>query len=279
MKIKNIPIKQRLELYNEALKLRDRGFGKARRISRKLNIDSWTTVHHWLKGSKPGRKASPRPPYRIPNLCPSPELSYLLGVYYGDGYASRVRRRRGGSVYLFGLEAKDKDFVEELNRSLLKLLGRKYPIKKRRENRYVVRVPNKTLYEFLKSSKGHQPIIENSPADFLRGFFDSEGTIHRCKVWLLGVYNTNFEILEYVADLLARHFSIDTHLKLSSKGGKRYPHSFESRKNCYLLVTYKRENLVKFYREIGFSIARKQRRLREAVIKRGLPLSSPQTYS
>jgi hypothetical protein len=53
---------------------------------------------------------------------------------------------------MIGLKAKDKEFVEEFDRCLAKVLGRREirPRYRRSSGRYVVEVESKTLYELLK---------------------------------------------------------------------------------------------------------------------------------
>ena len=45
----------------------------------------------------------------------TPEFSYLIGVRYGDGYLHYRPSPRNN--WVFRIEAKDKDFIEECNKS------------------------------------------------------------------------------------------------------------------------------------------------------------------
>lgn len=49
--------------------------------------------------------------YNHPDLSPSPELSYLIGVYVGDGSISK-----SGCDYTIALSAKDVEFVAKFTK-------------------------------------------------------------------------------------------------------------------------------------------------------------------
>ena len=271
-RVRDLPLEQRLELYNKAMELRQKNFGKAFKIGKKLGIN-YKVVDHWLRGCKPGRRGV-HPPWKIPDLTPSPELSYVLGVYYGDGWITTWKNDRW-----VGLSANDRDFVEEFSRCLSKVIGRRelYPIQHRGDS-YNTRVCNKTLHAFLnKSLEEHKYIIEEFPAPFLRGFFDSEGGVYRVggpEVQRFGEYyelkavSTNLLLLQYIRDLLSRRFSLSTHIGAPQKAK---PHFVDGRlaiatKDCYRLRTARHDNLQKFNEKIGFTIKRKQEKLARVVL-------------
>jgi intein-encoded DNA endonuclease-like protein len=124
-------------------------------------------------------------------LKPSEELAYVIGVKVGDGYTYRKRRvRKGYNDVMIGLEAKDREFVEEFARCLAKVLGRKQIRPRFRDDvgKYVVEVGSKTLYELLRKPvdldrlKKYIEHCERCVAAFIRGFADSEGSVN--KTWL-----------------------------------------------------------------------------------------------
>lgn len=257
----DLPLEQRMELYDQAMKIRrEKGWGDIN-IGRVLGINQHT-VDNWLF-----RDSKPDGLFKFPDLNPSAELSYVLGTYYGDGYAYRSKKERS---WFIKLEAMDKDFVEEFSRCLSKVLRKKngYPVHRLKKGGiYFTRVTNIKLYEFLKkkSLDVHKHWIEEFPAEFLRGFYDSEGGMYGNT---LGLSNTNLELLQYVRDLLERHFSIPSRIGIAHKKG--VTHFYRGRKitatkDCYYLRIKRRESQRKFHEKMGFSIARKQEKLKKAV--------------
>jgi intein-encoded DNA endonuclease-like protein len=135
-------------------------------------------------------------------LKPSEELAYVIGVKVGDGYTYRVRSvRKGYNDVMIGLEARDREFVEEFGRCLAIVLGRK-PIKSIYTNnvaKYYVGVGSKTLYELLKKPVGLDRLkkyierCERCVAAFIRGFADSERSVD--KNGNITIYNTDQRLL------------------------------------------------------------------------------------
>jgi hypothetical protein len=215
------------------------------------------TVDHWIYGER-----HPFGSFTIPDLTPSRELSYVLGAFLGDGCAFKTRSIKGTILYEVQLAVRDRDFANEFNKCISKILRKDggYSIFER-GGYYAVRVTNRILYEFLKKPwKMHKQIIEKFPAEFLRGFFDSEGCVHRR---MIAVSNTNLGLIKYIKSLLKRHFSITTAPKI-------YSESYVTQKGlrkCYRLEINRKESRLRFYRFIGFSIARKQETLRKMLEK------------
>jgi len=240
-------------------------------------------ISYWLRGIH-----NPYNGRYIPSveyLKPSEELAYVIGVKLGDGYTTKRRRIiKGYSYVVIGLKVKDREFAEEFGLCIAKVLERQ-PVKPKYSNslrRYVVRVSSKTLYELLKKPvdlnklKKYIEHRERCMATFLRGFVDSEG--HVSKRGYIYISNTDYGLLEYIKDLLKR-------LGIGSTGPwplrrqgktfydpktmKRYTH----KKECYFIYIKKDSN-INFYKNIGFTIERKQKRL-ENYIRRRQPNPSP----
>jgi intein-encoded DNA endonuclease-like protein len=159
----------------------------------------------------------------------------------------------------------------------VKVLGRR-PIKPRYRNntgKYVVESRSQTLYELLKRPvdlDGLEKYIEHCEkctAAFLRGFSDSEGCVNKSGYIIIS--NTDYELLEYVKDLLQR-------LGIESSGprptrsrqgtaSRFHNGSYKRRKDGYYIYIRAGSN-INFYKNIGFTIRRKQRRLGNYVKKR-----------
>lgn len=202
-----------------------------------------------------------------PNLNPSEELAYILGVRYGDGCL-----HEGIELY-----AKDKEFVDYFSACASRVLGRKnllsvYIHKDR--GMYRVHACSRLLQRWLESPlEMHKEIIERFSASFLRGFYDSEGCIccykgreSKPKIYI-DVCNTDLSVLVYIENLLARHFLICTGKKWIYKakpavvgGSMRY-----FRKDVYHIRIMAKKSVQRFCNKIGFSIKRKQEKLEKAI--------------
>ena len=86
------------------------------RISKSLISEWLRAVHNPYNGRRPS----------IELLKPSEDLAYVIGVVLGDGYVSKKRRViKGYNHVRIGLEARDREFVEEFARCLTKVLDRR----------------------------------------------------------------------------------------------------------------------------------------------------------
>jgi intein-encoded DNA endonuclease-like protein len=268
-KRKKIPPRElRIKMYNDVLKLRKRGLSISEireEIYRKYRV--WidmTTISRWLRGVH-----SPYNDRRVPSpvlLKPSKDLANVIGVVLGDGYTSE----RKNYSYVIGLRAKDKEFVEDFGRRLSNVLGRE-PIRLWKDNTrrtYIAEARSKTLYRLLKKPVDLKKIkkhVEHCPkcaAAFLRGLFDSEG--HVDKNGYIILYNTNYQLLVYAQRLLWKYFGIEATGPWPISGRQR-----KANKVCYYIYI-RAESLPKFYRYIGFTIRRKQKRLEDYLRRKGL---------
>jgi len=200
---------------------------------------------------------------RPPDLSPSPELVYLLGVRYGDMILCKyVNKRNPRNIrYLVGLHCKDREFVEEFERCLVKIIHKKkeYSIQKKKDGLFELVVSNKELHRFMtKSLEMHKTIIEAYPARFLMAFFDSEGTVYKCphRGWpMIEAANINLPLLRYVRNLLKRRFDINSRIY-------RKPRQRGHWSDSYRLDIFRKDSFLKFVTKVGFIIKRKQDRLK-----------------
>lgn len=208
-----------------------------------------------------------------PNLTPSPSLSYIIGVVFGDGSPNMVTRKTGRTNYNIDLFVEDRDFIDAFNDALYDILSRRYAVNPY-GNRYQVRGQSKTLYFLLKDRNldSLRQFIDPFPADFLRGFADSEGSPcvysnNGYKDRRLELSNTNHEIVAFIVMLLQR-LGIRTHSSERPPGKtsiKRDGSLITSRKTLHLIVIHDKASLKIFAEEVGFSIGRKQKKLMEAI--------------
>ena len=274
-KRKKIPPRElRIKIYNDVHKLRKRGLSCSEireEIYRKYGV--WietSTISRWLRGV-----CTPYNGRRIPSLellKPSEDLAYIIGARLGDGYTYE-----DGDYYVIRLRAKDKEFVEDFGRRLANVLRRE-PIRPRKDaGKYIAEAKSKTLYKLLRKPvdlKRIKKYVEHCPkctAAFLRGLFDSEGYVS--KNGYIYLYNTNYEVLVYAQRLL-RRFGIESTgpwpavQKGTTMHDPRTGKQYKTKKDCYYIYI-RAESLPKFYRHIGFTIPRKQKRLEDYLRRTG----------
>ncbi|MFH1391544.1 MAG: LAGLIDADG family homing endonuclease [Candidatus Diapherotrites archaeon] len=217
--------------------------------------------------------------YFVPEA--SSELSYVLGVMFGDGSLIVNTKRK---EYVLKLEAIDRDFVEKFSGCSSKLLKKEKSFavcyKKPRRGHsatYSVQVRSKKLFNFVKEIKkdfeNGKKFIEKFPAKFIQGLADSEGcpsisaaTNFNCDVMV--ACSTNFSLLEFVKYLL-KFFGIKSNLYLHKHKGES-DSKINGRvitRTIDLFVLYiSKDAMVKnFAKNINFSIKRKSEKLEDAV--------------
>lgn len=202
--------------------------------------------------------------YNHPDLSPSPELSYLIGVLVGDGNITK-----SGYDYQIRLSAKDKEFVESFAEKLA-IINHKsssYSIRKNKRGLYETQGRSKKLYYFIKGGN-FWSIAEAYPIEFITGFFDSEGTITKSSkwnTWHISFSNTDMELINFVQGLLNK-LRIEARVYVDKRKGQKVPRTKWAKKDYYknsdvfkLQVLAKDHH--KFARIVHPSINRKRDRL------------------
>lgn len=189
----------------------------------------------------------------------------------GDGYLCK----RGLSCR-FELSVIDYEFAAETGRSLAKLLAKGKPYQPwwdKNHNRWHVKCGSVLLYQFLREPwEKLRPYVEHCRdcvADFLRAFFDGEGSITERA---LTVNNTDKKLPLYIQQLLQRYFGIETTgPRRSRKKGQRFCCPYNGKiykpKKTWDRSRVRVDSLPRFHHYIGFTIRRKQLRLIKAIQK------------
>jgi len=184
----------------------------------------------------------------FPDLMPSLNLAYLLGVMKGDGCISRNIKSH---KHILLLTVKDKELAEEFNK-VVKGIGLHPNLWQTRRGYYRVEANSKIFYEWyrdlsLRSLQGLLP-TESEKAVFLRGYFDSDGGCYP----LHGIVatSTNSKLLKFIQNLL---------LSLQIWA------SFEKNHLGGTSLRVHSGSCVKFRELIGFVIRRKQMALEQYV--------------
>ncbi|CUX77283.1 Similar to intein-encoded homing endonucleases [Thermococcus chitonophagus] len=222
---------------------------------------SKATVIRWCKGeSDPLRKV------RRINL-ESPLLAYVVGVYFGDGSVSLDERYR----YRIRLKVIDREFAEAFAKAL-EGIGLRPSIywenDSSRVGRWVVEATSKELYMFLTGSREKLfEVARRWPVEFLRGFFDSEGSVSISKKnpqkASITADNYDKDVLEFCRELL-EGMAIHSTVYLARKKGTKVVirgQEYRYTSDLYRISIHRRRSVAMFAELVGFTIPRKQERL------------------
>jgi intein-encoded DNA endonuclease-like protein len=256
-------------LYLEVMKLRRESLTYSRiaddiELRYKVRLPK-ATISDWVT-----RRQSPMGRANSFDSRPRPELAYVIGVEAGDGSLNFNRYN-----YRIRLKANDKEFVEEFNRCLSRILStaRHKIWKARGTGEYQLDVSSFMLYHFLRRPLEElRPWIEHDlecVSAFLRGFFDSEGCAS--KEGVVTASNTNQDLLGYVRWLLLEKVGIETTgPRIKTKKGSvliRRGRSYLRKSDCFEIYVRAR-HLARFDCEVGFMIVRKNLRVKKALLMR-----------
>jgi len=138
----------------------------------------------------------PRNGYNIPDLTPSPSLFYVYGAFLGDGTLDN-------SKYAVKLGVSSKEFAESFKQHLQKLSLRVFSwVQFQRSARgkkiliYYVLTNSITLFTWLQS---HPDVPYDFFVDFLRGFYEAEGSRSRDQVMFR---NTDLQLLHWIHQMV-----------------------------------------------------------------------------
>lgn len=151
-------------------------------------------VHKWFRLYQiPRRKAGP---FILPSREPSPTLSYVLGVHFGDGYC------HGGRVRL---QINEEAFARSYYNALATLGFHPHIYIRKDRGAWVTTGYSRYFVNWLRelSLEAVSPIAHEYPWDFLRGFYEAEGSSRR-RPWIeITMCNSNQSLLRLVSQLLA----------------------------------------------------------------------------
>jgi len=249
------------EEYMKAMELHHRYKLGHIRISRILDINE-DTVKNWLY-----RGVVPPTAKLVAKPCT--ELAYVIGAVHGDASVSKSKHKYGYE-YRIELATIDKEFAIAFSRAASKFLNKKYhgPWWEERRKKWWVIYQSRAFFMWYKKTEekgleGFTSFIEHSRETvryYLRGLYDSDGSNKRNKQICL--YNSNNSLLEYVQYLLEKYFDIiATGPYLVHKAGSiMMINGVKTRYNndYYYISIGRKEHVLRFLREIGFSIVRKQ---------------------
>lgn len=241
--------------YNQIIRRVDEEHGAK---LRKSHVSEWLSGRHTPLGSVTAFE---------PNPCP--ELAYVIGVERGDASMSVGKKSYN---YMIKLRVIDKEFAEEFSRCLSLILRGSPPRVKWHEKTHSwhTQVSSLLLTSFLrKDLKDLIPTIshcEDCKAAFLRGFFDSEGSIRERS---LTASNEDLELMELVCKLLQSLGIQTTGPYLATKGGRTVmiKGKFYRQNDDLHYLRVRSRSLQTYQTKVGFAILRKSEALSVAVSK------------
>lgn len=203
---------------------------------------------------------------------PSPELSFFLGAWIGDGWADE---NDGGKRLL--LKVRSYDFAKEFADSAKKVLQKRSDYWVRRVNGnsdrwYLVKVTSVMLFAFV-----NQPLAKLSkfirafPASFLRGFYTAEGNpsitlssrSDRLDVCVC-ITNTDLALMETSRSMLIQLGFRPGRVRIDKDAGEPTNLSVAT-KPIYQFYLSGFKDVCEFAIRIGFADSAKQSKLNDAI--------------
>src|SRR5271157_2098874 len=173
----------------------------------------------------------------------SDELAYILGVMKGDGSAYAIQEQK-----IIQLEAKERAFVESFNNELAQLLHSRpmaieyLPL----HHTYRIRKTSKVFFDWYVSRTRSEieAIAMNYPLPFIRGFYESEGSVGRYgkngKCSFLRIMNTDPSLI-YLVSAIMNQLSFRHTVKKTNRPNHRTLH---------WIRMYERGNILSFLETI-----------------------------
>lgn len=187
------------------------------------------------------------------------DLAYIFGVMLGDGCLGDYR---------LSLDTIDKEFRDYFSQIVEKWSNKKPSLREFVNNKsyfYGCILYSNDAHNYLKNLIDNKEILLNKilssnnkevKSSYIKGFSDSEGSIakdHR----LIRIYNTDKGLLENIKQLLISLGFDDNKMHIRLSTDITYELGIKSHKNIEL-----------FYKKIGFTIIRKQKRLEYFINKK-----------
>lgn len=267
------PLRSKIKrLYNQGLSSRD--------VGKKLNI-SHTRVLQLLKKENIKTRSVIKPILNPDYKELSPERAYIFGVMCGDGCIFSGTEHKGKwdyQSYIVYLAARDKDFINEFSRCIKSVYGVIPSLYFRDRNKFnkkwssiwTARIKRKKVYEDLSSYKfgtktwrvPNEVLNSNDKkviGSFLRGFYDSEGSISiGPRSFTLMSHSTNYPGLYNIRNLLERLDIRTSNIMKDQRPNRRVV--------FYIMITGKK-NLEIFLNKVDFAIQRKHNKLKNYLEK------------
>ncbi len=266
---RRIPHDLRIKLYHLVRELHENGVSY-RKIQRVIENEygvkiSRSNISYWVRGLHSPLKE----PYNRPNLR-AKELSWIAGMLAGDGSIKVNRKGR-----FLTLKVKDRELAEVAARRLAVVMGRgrPYAVNRLGDGRYYVQVQSRELVDHLGVRENVLLHLERNPREFIQASFDCDGGVTgailssgRFSYGLFAI-NTDKGLLTSVSrELLKR--GVRGRLYLQHHAGKSVVTSkgiARASRDCFALRIKDVASILRYSKEVGFDVPRKQEKLRDLV--------------
>ncbi len=272
---RHIPLDKRLLLIERARELHRQGLGY-RRIQRILYEEYGVHIHrstlsYWLRNI--------HTPYgRIKQLDKTDmdSYAYIIGASIGDAYLRMKKDVEGYMKHLIIMRVRDREFIEEYNRRLMKIIpGLKPKIKQGRRGFYETTIYNKLLWLEIKKyqenpSKIYQD-LKNNKQHFLKGIYDAEGfisvSVGRFFSGSICLINTSYDLCSVVSRFLTELGMYNRIETIDRRGEPVVVDGWLGRVNkiVYIVIFSSYRNIIRFRDLIGFTIRRKMEKLNDFI--------------
>jgi len=196
-----------------------------------------------------------KPSLRQVDFSKEKEICYILGVLLGDGYVYK-----GKTNYFIHLKVTSKTFAESFCKALKEIGLTPHLFWYEKEQRYIAGCSSKIFYNFyknltLKDIRKLATKNKENMKEFIRGFYESEGTNvinKKWKVWIIAMCNSNLELLFLVKDVLSMLGFEFTLEKKEDEGTEHVIKGIKTKttKKHWQLISYRREQNKKFIETI-----------------------------
>ena len=176
------------------------------KIAKELGLSYSKLRSEMIKNNIP-RRNSIELSLNKPNLKPTKNLCYILGILCGDGYLYK-----NGSNYCIALETVELNFIKSFKKALEKIgliVGGPYSRKRSQKNKIIHKIETRSklffewyqntdiikIKKFVNKTKGE--------LDFIKGVYESEGSyfLTKEKKKILTLASTNKELMLYIREL------------------------------------------------------------------------------
>jgi intein-encoded DNA endonuclease-like protein len=261
-----IELKRKLHFTREELERLYSEMGM-KKIAEKYGVNVYA-IQYWIKKFNIPTKRKWR--FIKPNLDPSPELSYVIGAILGDGTIAKKLNSRKRNLVEFN--STDPIILDVFNISICKVLGKKnlYKIHWEKRGKYRslgrIAISSQAFWEFMRQPQEKLlEVASKYPVQFLRGFFDAEGSSYLAKgkqhYFKISCSNSNLALLTYIKKLLEDKFGIHSTITVGHRAGSTFKSingkNYIRKVDNYNLVIHRREDVLNFILQIGFSTTNK----------------------
>lgn len=168
----------------------------------------------------------------------SPELAYLYGIVIGDGNVSPIYNKpRKYQTHIIQLVSKDYIFCKEFTDVANLVLNTNFAgPKKRKDGYWRAFVASNALADWIYSNDWIETIKEH-PIEFLRGYYESEGSSYKGVISIAATNQSHIKLAEHALTQLGFKYF---------KSVKKITSTWSKKNEIYVLRIYKKDERERF---------------------------------